>query len=197
MKPTASTRRHFLKAATGIAFSAAAFQSLGPASAIAKQRELAPNKRNFVRDNIWFINIALDHLKLVPQIVQVAITDKDPVSGFTSRTRLLRRAYQQMLVETSAEFGPQRLSAQVGALWDSGFRDVRGDQVHLIVSGTPFQLCSNDRGGKQWVMTKCVEVEGRTVSWCFPVELRAGETIDIRLTDKNTFDLSGHYEAEM
>src|SRR5579883_688681 len=155
MKPTASTRRHFLKAATGIAFSAAAFQSLGPASALAKQRELTPKKRSVVRGDIWFMSIALDHPKLVPPVLQVALNDKDPISAFTTRTRLLRSTYRQMLIEAaSAGCGPQRLSAQVGALWDYGFKDVRGDQVHLIVSGTPFQLCSNDRGGKRWAITK-------------------------------------------
>src|SRR5690349_8771990 len=119
MRPTAPTRRSFLKKATGFAVSAAAFMSFGSASALAKQRELTPKKRSVVQGDIWFMSIALDHPKLVPPVLQVALIDKDPISAFTTRTRLLRSTYRQMLIEAaSAGFGPQRLSAQVGALWD-------------------------------------------------------------------------------
>lgn len=81
MKPTAATRRNFLKTATGFAFSATAFKSLVPAPALAKQPEQAPEKRNFVHGDIWFVNIALDHPKLVPPVVQFAVWIKTRLQG--------------------------------------------------------------------------------------------------------------------
>jgi len=188
----APTRRFFIKKATGFAISAAAFSSFGSASSLTKPDKAAPNKRGFVRGDIWFMNIALDYPKLVPPVVQYAVMDKDPVPGFRALANLFRQRFQEQLTEvTSAEHQAQRRSAQVTGLWNYGFRDVSGDQVGLLASDAPRQVCSNSPGGKRWLVTKGVEVEGRVVCWCLPVEVWAGKTIEVTLTNKNTFGLAG------
>jgi len=90
------------------------------------------------------MNIALDYPKLVPPVVQYAVMDKDPVPGFRALANLFRQRFQEQLTEvTSAEHQAQRRSAQVTGLWNYGFRDVSGDQVGLLASGAPCQVCSN------------------------------------------------------
>jgi hypothetical protein len=196
MKPAVSTRRNFLKQATGFGLSAAALGSVVSASAIGKSGERACNGSTFADSKLWFLNITLSHPKLEPPVVQVALFHKDPVPGFTTRLKRIGQVCGEQL--QAADSGRQKRIrlAQMMASWNYGFRDVRGDQVHLLVSGTRFQLCSNEPAGKRWVVTKCVEAEGEIVSWCLPVELQAGNIIEVSLTDENAFDLSASYETE-
>lgn len=191
MKPAASTRRYFLEKATGFAFCAATLRSFGSAFCLTEPGEAARHQRSFVHGDIWFMNIELDHPKLVPPVVQFAVMDKDPAPGFRARANLLRQRFQKQLAEvTIAEHRAQRRSAQLIGLWNYGFRDVSGDQVGLLASDAPCQVCSNGSGGKRWIVTKGVEVEGRVVCWCLAVEVWPGKTIELSLTNKNTFDLS-------
>ena len=46
-------------------------------------------------------------------------------------------------------------------------------------------------------MTKTVEIEGKPVCWCIPVELKAGQQIEVTFDKSNTFDLAAAYDSAM
>ena len=196
MKPLISTRRDFLKQATGLGLSVAALGSMVPASAIGKSGERGRNRSVVADGRLWLLNITLSHPRLVPPFVQVALFHKDPVMGFTTRLQRIGQLYREHLQATVGARRAQRRSAQMTALWDHVFRDVRGDQVHLLAS-FPLSICSNGPEGKHWIVTKCADAEAKVVCWCLPVELRHGQSIEVSLTPENTFDVSAVYESEM
>jgi hypothetical protein len=193
MKTPPSTRRHFLKQATTLGLSAAAFGRMGQTHAAASEIAKGP----VGPEQIWVANIFLEHPKLSPRAVQFAIFAKDPLPGLAARFKRLREHCRAQLQKvTDAGQSAQMRLAQMIALWNYGFRYVRGDEVQLLGPG-PVCLRSNGPGGRRWVMTKTADAEGEAICWCIPIELYHGQTTEARLTNVNTFDLAGSYEALM
>ena len=58
-------------------------------------------------------------------------------------------------------------------------------------------VSSNDPGGKKWIVTKIVNINGKPVCWCIPVEVKTGEEINVTFNEKNTFDLKNIYDKTM
>ena len=90
-------------------------------------------------------------------------------------------------------------SAQISADWDRAFRRVIGDKVYML-TGEPLhsQGYSDDGGdGEKWIVTKTVSVRGTPVCWCLHVEVHQGENPQLKLTEKNRFDLLSAYESVM
>ena len=56
---------------------------------------------------------------------------------------------------------------------------------------------SNSRPGKRWVITKTVDIEGKPVCWCIPVEVKKGESVDVTFDQSNVFDLRAAYDTAM
>jgi hypothetical protein len=87
--------------------------------------------------------------------------------------------------------------------WDFGFRDVTGNNLWLLTrrpgaSISYHGLSSNGPGGKKWVVTKTVDIHGKPVCWCIPVEVKTGgPPIVVTFAKDNTFDLRSVYDNAM
>ena len=91
---------------------------------------------------------------------------------------------------------------QMEVSWDFGFKDVTGDRLWLLASDPdhpagPHTMSSSSPAGKKWIVTKTVHIKGKPVCWCVPIEVKAGEQIDVVLNESNTFDLRKAYNDAM
>jgi hypothetical protein len=145
----------------------------------------------------WQIVFHLDFPGLQPEAVQYAILDKDPVPGYTAQVKLVRQAFRQQIEQADTKSWKEKARiAQMRHSWDSGFKDVNGANLYLLTNkGTV--LAANSGAGKKWIVSRTVDVEGRPVCWCIPVELKIGEKIDISFDKSNTFDLQTPYDKAM
>ena len=145
----------------------------------------------------WQIEFHLNMPGLEPEAVQYAVLDKDPVPAYISQVKMLRQAYQQQIDQVDAKPWKDTMRlAQMRTSWDSGFKDITGANLNLLTKkGTV--LSSEGPAGKKWIVTRTVDVEGRPVCWCIPVEVKIGEKIDISFDKSNTFDLQTPYDKAM
>ena len=87
--------------------------------------------------------------------------------------------------------------AQLKGDWDNGFKDVTGENLSLLTKQPGTVLSSNRPDGKKWVVTKTVDIEGRPVCWCIPVEVKIGKRVYVTFKKSNTFDLQTPYDDAM
>jgi len=148
----------------------------------------------------WVIGLWLDSPDLPVPAVQWTIFDEDPVPGFKQTLIRNRNIHQKMLKSAEGEGRKRSLrSIQMSGDWDRSFKRVTGDKVYML-TGAPghSQGYSSDGGdGDKWIVTKTVSVHGTPVCWCLHVEVHQGETIQLKLTEKNRFDLLASYEDVM
>jgi len=148
----------------------------------------------------WQITMKLDTPNLVPPAVQFTVLDKDPVPGFGARVKGLQGYYKKQLerVEDQAKRELIR-SSQMEVGWDKGFKDVTGDEVHLLISapGVFEGLSSNNPDGKKWLATKIVHIKGKPVCWCIPVTVKTGKETQVTLTENNMLDLESAFDKAL
>jgi hypothetical protein len=146
------------------------------------------------RADTWQIELALNMPGLDPEAVQYAILDQDPVPAYISQVKLLRPEFKQQIEQADSKSWKEvaRL-AQMRAAWDMGFKDITGANLYLLTKKGS-NLSSNGRAGQKWVVTRTVDVEGRPVCWCIPIEVKMGKKIDISFDKSNTFDLQTPYD---
>jgi hypothetical protein len=157
--------------------------------------------KRWQREN-WQIGIDLDMPSLEPQAVQFAILDEDPVPAFTARVKQMRGHSHRQLAKADNEARREQLRAiQMTVGWDVGFKNVTGDNLHLLAKRpggySKTGMSSNRPGGKKWIVTKIVQVDRKPVCWCIPVEVTQGKTIDVTFDNGNTFDLRTVYDNAM
>ena len=115
-------------------------------------------------DAAWQLTLSLDAPNLEPPVVQWAVLDKDPVSGFRERIKRMEGFYQTRLGQAKDETQKEmEHSVQMTVGWDTGFRDVTGDQLYLL-SGAPGScngFTSNRPAGKKWIVTKIAAHQGK------------------------------------
>ena len=105
-----------------------------------------------------------------------------------------------LLEKADTEVKKEQLKqVQMVVWWDIGFKNVTGDRLYLLVKRpeqnfSNHMVSSNSPGGKKWIVTKTVNVDGKPVCWCIPVEVKTGEKIDVTFNEKNTFDLKNVYD---
>ena len=149
----------------------------------------------------WQMTLQLDAPNLDPPVVQYAILDKDPVPGFKARVAR-QRSFQKRQLEMHAG-DPLRVQAIRNACrtvnWNFAFRDVTGHDMYLLKStqsGGPI-MTSDAPGGKKWVVTKTVQIDGKPTCWCIPVEVKKGKEVAVTLSESNSFDLEGTFQSAM
>jgi hypothetical protein len=150
--------------------------------------------------SVWGIALSLDVPGLEPPAVQWAILDHDPLPGFKARVQKLRSLYRRQLERGGSPRDIIR-SVQMRNGWDSGFKEVTGDQLYLLTSapGVPgsHNFSANTPDGRKWIVTKIVGIKGKLVCWCVPVEVKKGEQVQVSLTDGNRFDLGAAFDDAM
>ena len=148
----------------------------------------------------WVVALSLDSADLATPAVQWAIFYDDPVPQFKERVKRNRNLNLKMLKNSGDERRMKATrSAQITADWDRAFRKVTGDKVYMLTGGAGESqgYSSDDGGGDKWIVTKTVSVHGTPVCWCLHVEVHQGENPQLRLTEKNRFDLLNTYENIM
>jgi outer membrane lipoprotein-sorting protein len=139
--------------------------------------------------------VNLDAPDLTPPAVQCAVLDKDPVSGLRHTIKRMEGFYKSRLEQAKdASQKEMERAVQMSVAWDSGFADVKGNELYLLTATSEIGLMSNAPAGRKWVVTKIVHVEGKPVCWCLPVEVKAGEPAKVTLTGDNTFDLAAVFD---
>lgn len=58
-------------------------------------------------------------------------------------------------------------------------------------------ISSNSAGGKRWVVSKTVQIDGKPACWCIPVEVETGKEVKVTLDKDNMFDLRAAYDKAM
>ncbi len=130
----------------------------------------------------WTIMFVTEVNDLYPSAIQYAIVNEDPLPMFKANLAFLRsnpKLNDDILI-----------NLQVA--WDAIFKKVTGEKVGLLPpnSENEFSMGSNEPGGQKWVITKvALKSNGTILCWCIPVEVKIGERYQIKLDEKNTFDL--------
>ena len=147
----------------------------------------------------WRIALDLRVPGLVPPAVSFAILDQDPVPGFKASVKKLEtlvRGFEQS--ETGSAQKGMRKAAMIGANWDGIFKAVSGDRLSLLTSPEgPHVASAEGPGGKKWIVTQAVQLKGKPVCWCLPVEVKTDEEIQMTLTENNVFDLETTFESAL
>ena len=85
----------------------------------------------------------------------------------------------------------------MAAAWATVFRKVTGDHLDQLPSGGSLFCSSNGSDGKKWIVTKVVQIKGKPVCWCIPVEVKTGKEISVTLTEDNVFDLGSVFDSAL
>jgi hypothetical protein len=83
----------------------------------------------------------------------------------------------------------------MAAAWAMVFRKVTGDRLDQLPSGGSLFCGSNGPDGKKWIVTKVVQIKGKPVGWCIPVEVKTGKNSSVTLTEDNMFDLRSFFDS--
>ncbi len=130
----------------------------------------------------WTVIIATEVNDLYPAAIQYAIFAEDPIPVFKANLAILR--------------ANPKLNDDVAinliVAWDATFKKVTGEKIGLLSpkSENEFSMGSNEPGGQKWLMTKmAMKRNGASLCWCIPIEVKIGEMYQIKLDEKNSFDL--------
>jgi beta-lactamase regulating signal transducer with metallopeptidase domain len=150
----------------------------------------------------WQIGIDLDMPNLEPKAVQFVVLDEDPAPAFTAQLTRMREQNRQQLEKGNTGADREVLRAmQMTVAWNFGFKKVTGDNLHLLAKRpggySKTAMSSNRPGGKKWIVTKTVQIDGKPVCWCIPVEVTKGKNIDVTFDKSNTLDLRSAYDNAM
>jgi beta-lactamase regulating signal transducer with metallopeptidase domain len=132
---------------------------------------------------------SLDAPNLPLGTVLYAIFEKDPVAGFKSRLLLIRKD-DVFLAHTRADPGR---GAVISSQWDFGFEKVNGSAVNFIRSGGSVGVYYPGTVGKQWLATRAVNINGKTLCWCIPFDA-AESGVKLALTEENALDLASVFD---
>jgi RNA polymerase sigma factor (sigma-70 family) len=151
-----------------------------------------------VQDEIWRMAMSLRASKRLPSAVQWAMFDHDPVPAFKSRIKKLRWVYREQLRRAKDQAAKEEIrKGWMVVQWDSGFKEIPGDRVHLLTADHPYPLTSNGPDGKKWIATKVQMAGDKPVCWSVPVELKYGEEVKVTLTEKNALDLGAAIDTAL
>jgi hypothetical protein len=155
-----------------------------------KEAATAPEENNRLeewRRKTWRMRLAIRVPGSAPIEAPYAIFDEDPVPGFNAAVKKWR---------TNNQKGdrPER-QAVMSSIWDESFKKIPGNHVYQLKSSARPLVSANGSDGKKWIVTKVVEIKGKPVCWCLPVEVTTGKEINVTLTEDNSFDLGSAFDS--
>lgn len=146
------------------------------------------------------MHLSLDTPNLVPQAVQFAIFDTDPVPAFQASLKKLKTYHQAELERAEGEKKRNQIRRSfLEVHWNMGFRAITGDRVNLLISAPDVtqSIVANSKQGKKWLVTKTRYLNKELICWCVPFEVKAGEKNEIVVSEQNAFDLEAAYKEVM
>jgi hypothetical protein len=81
--------------------------------------------------------------------------------------------------------------------WDIGFKTITADKLYLITAQGSSSMMSNSPAGRKWIVTKSLDMKGKLVCWCIPVDVKMGEMETVTFGEKNMVDLRAAYDNAM
>jgi hypothetical protein len=154
----------------------------------------------------WGLHPILEVPNDYPPAVMFTLLDHDPIPAFSKL--LKEHATNDGRDRSRRPITPAQALIQeafVFAAWDKLFLDVPDKQLAWVyrnegklapseITGAEPTLVvllkSTQPAGKKWLVTRPSWIEGKAVSWCIPVEVALGKTVDVRLNPQNTLALN-------
>ena len=130
--------------------------------------------------------------------MQYALLDHDPVPTFIKSVERTAPTYRRLLAKAEDDADKEQTrGVQASVSWNLGcFKSITGDRVYLLPGSSTITV--GDRlKGKRWIVTKTVQLDGKPVCWCLPVEVNPDVEAELTLATKNAFDLRGAYDKAM
>jgi hypothetical protein len=137
----------------------------------------------------WRIQLSLRVRGRVPFEVSYAFFDEDPVPAF-------KAAVKKWQSKSGSVSGEERRAVMVAA-WDGVFKKVPGNHLYQLRPGGTQTVASNAPDGKKWIVTKAVQIKGKSVCWSFPVKVKTGEEIAVTLTEDKAVDLESAFDSAL
>jgi hypothetical protein len=159
-----------------------------------KQAEGSKEENKKIEDYVaktWRIQLMLRFPGSAPFEVTYAIFDEDPTPDFKASVKKWQKSAS---AEKRGGEGDERQAAMASS-WDGVFKKIPGNHVFQLKSSASPSFASNAPDGKKWIVTKIVEIKGKPVCWCLPVEVKTGEAIKATLTEENVFDLKSIFDG--
>lgn len=158
----------------------------------------------------WRIALSLDMPDLIPPVVQYTIFDEDPTPEFEKNLKKGRERYLKRLNAAKDPATKKMIhDSFMEVAWNPVFKKVTGDQISLLASTSYMEeatglyytygsgYSSNTPAGKKWCVTKIVQIKGKPVCWCLPLDTEVGKDVVVVLNKQNVFDLAGVYNKVM
>jgi hypothetical protein len=141
----------------------------------------------------WRIRLGLRFPGASPFEVSYALFDEDPAPGFKASVKKWQSSIRKG-DRPESEVKEEDRKAAMTVNWDGIFKKIPGNRLYqLRSSGSPV-LASNEPGGKKWLVTKVVDLKGKPVCWCVPVEVKTGQEIKVTLNKDNVYDLGSAFD---
>jgi len=148
------------------------------------------NKNEALLRKTWRIELNLRIPGSVPFELPFAIFDEDPVPDFKASVKKVGHLVNEAV-------GRDERQAAIAAAWATVFRKITGDHLDQLPSSGSVCCSSNESDGKKWIVTKVVQIKGKPVCWCIPVEVKTGKEIRVTLTADNVFDLGSVFDSAL
>jgi len=131
----------------------------------------------------WRADLKLEYPGEWLKGVMYILTEKDPMENFQED---LKKRYEYY-IETSKLKDSKEQHIQWS--WNSILSTVDGSRVSFIEnhpSANSVYSVGGNNFNKQWLVTRAIGNNGKTICWSVPVNFKKGKTVEITLTDKNT-----------
>lgn len=146
----------------------------------------------------WQLDLELDTPELTTNAIMWAIFDEDPIPMYKQRLEKLKDIYSKALeIEENEAQLYYIKEAQMHASWNFGFAKILGDKVYLLTTVLDHGFSSNSSGGKKWIVSKYVFIDGKQFCWVIPIEAEMGKTIKVVFSKDNLYDVSEIYNEVM
>lgn len=144
--------------------------------------------------NCYKIRLTCKINRINAPIIAYALFNEDPLKIFKNNVYHLREYFEKS-IENETKQGKAKIfisSCLMGA-WDNMFKLVSGDKIQLITNkGGIAGLGSDIPQGMEktiYLATKSFVGYGQDlIVWYFPLKVKAGDNIDLVLTDENMFN---------
>jgi hypothetical protein len=144
----------------------------------------------------WRLRLNLRVPGSAPFEVSYAIFDEDPVPRFKASVKKWQANRKGERVEKEEVKGEARQAA-MAANWDGLFKKIAGNRVYQLKSSGSPVLASNEPDGRKWIVTKVVQIKGKSVCWGLPVKVKTGQGTAVTLTEDNAFDLGSVFDRAL
>lgn len=132
----------------------------------------------------WRLGILLKSKSVHGGAVQFAIMDYDPSDTFKKDyVKIKERSIKEKRYDADSEL------SIITVAWDIQFRNVKGDEVYLLLKKDTIGFSSNNPEKQYYLVTKTTMVKDNPSVWIISFKAKLGTEQDIILDDRNVIYL--------